>query len=244
MKKITILFLVVCMTTFTSCLNLIEELTLNKNGSGKYTITFDMGSMFTDPMMKGMIQEAIKQQSGSVDNLFSEMDTVIYFKDAPQIKNGKIERPEFWNKVKMNMKISEATREMISTLQIDFESVEDIDYFYKNLDKLESDDSMGPSLMGSTGSFLPKGALFVLKNKQFSRLPTDRKEDLVNSEEMQFAKMLFANAKYTTIYNLPGKIKKTSIPGGKVDGKTIKAEYSFLDILEGKAKMEGDIKFK
>ena len=244
MKRVSILFLFFALTSLSSCLNLIEELTLEKDGSGKYAITFDMSTMFSDPMMKGLIEEAVRQQSGTTQNLFAEMDTVVYFNDSPEVQKLKDKRPGFWEKVQMKMKVSEARKEMIATLKIEFQELADIDYFYENINKLGNSSQMGAGLMGNPGSFLPRGALFALKNKQFSRLPSEKKNEMFDSEEMQLAKMLFTDAKYSTIYHLPGKVKKSSVPQSSVKGQTVRAEYPFLDILEGKASIEGDIKFK
>ena len=55
--------------------------------------------------------------------------------------------------------------------------------------------------------------------------------------------MFLGTAKYKTIYNLPNRIKKTKIPNGKIDGNTLTVENSMLDILEGKAKLDGEISF-
>ena len=129
MKRVSILFLFSALLTLSSCLNLIEELALEKDGSGKYAITFDMSSMFSDPMMKGLIEETIRQQSGTMPNLFAEMDTVVYFKDAPEVQKLLKERPGFWENVRMKMKVSEARKEMVATLQMDFKELSDIDYF-------------------------------------------------------------------------------------------------------------------
>lgn len=243
-KQFKFFFLAFCLLSMTSCINLIEELTLNKDGSGKYAITFDMSGMFSDPMMKGMIEEMVKQEGGIQQNPFSDMDTIIYFKDAPAEKKAQLSNPEFWNKAWMKMHVSEADKKMVATINLDFDKIEDVDYFYKNLDKVGGDGNIGNGFMFGSGGFLPKGALFNLSGKQLSRLPIERPGGAMEGEEMQFAKMFFAAAKYTTIYNLPGKVKKSSIPNSKVSGNKVTAEYSFLDLMEGKAKAEGDIKFK
>ena len=62
-------------------------------------------------------------------------------------------------------------------------------------------------------------------------------------EGMEMMKMMMGGAKYTSIYHLPKKPKKIDFPGAKVDGKTVTLSHSYLDLIEGKVKMGGSIKY-
>ena len=55
--------------------------------------------------------------------------------------------------------------------------------------------------------------------------------------------MFLGTAKYTTIYNLPNRVKKVKMANAKIDGNTVTVENSMLDIMEGKAKLDGQISF-
>ncbi len=68
--------------------------------------------------------------------------------------------------------------------------------------------------------------------------------DEMDEESMQYLKMFLSNAKIKTTYHLPGKVKKSTIPNAVIDGKIVKVENSFLDILEQKVKVDGYIKYK
>ena len=48
--------LFVSITLFTSCIDIIENFVLNKNGSGKYELTMDKSEMISNPMMKGLME--------------------------------------------------------------------------------------------------------------------------------------------------------------------------------------------
>jgi len=245
MRHITFLLIFASCLCFSSCLNLIEEITLKKDGSGLYAITFDMSSMFSDPMMKTMIEEMIKQESGVGMGTFGEMDTSIYFSHAPGEVQRKMENPDFWKKVNMKINVSEADQKMVARINLEFDDVEDIDYFYKNLNQLEDSNNELGEIITGTGNLLTQGALFKMEKRNIlTRLPLKQQTDQIKEDELQMAKMFFSNATYTTIYNLPSKIKKSSIPKGNVTENRIVAKYSFLDIIEGKAKMEGEIRFK
>lgn len=246
MNRIIFLFLFVCTLCFTSCLNLIEELSLQEDGSGHYAITFDMSAMFRNPEMKGMIESMIQQESGIGAATFNEMDTTFYFTHAPKNVQDKMDDPEFWKKVSMDIKVSELEKKMVAKLNLEFDDIEEIDYLYKNLNKLEEENGngIGGMMIGSSG-LLTQGALFTnAKKKTLERLPTQQPSGEMKSEDLEMVKMFFGTAKYTTIYKLPGKVKKSTIPNGKVNGSTIIAEYPFLDIINGDTQLNGSIKYK
>ena len=76
------LFLVTASLLFlTSCLEVLEDVYLNADGAGKYLITMDMSELFSDPMMKGLFDEAAKEETGKTDDEPLEMDSVMYFRD-------------------------------------------------------------------------------------------------------------------------------------------------------------------
>lgn len=143
------------------------------------------------------------------------------------------------------MKASESKGEMIIQLDFPFNSLEDFKKMNEVMAKIKSDDSPGAGGMMGNGMFGTQGAQFELNKRVLSRLPTTPVDELLgDDDQMAMAKMFLEGASYTTIYHLPGKVKKTDIPNAEVDGKTVRVENSFLDILEGKAELAGDIKFK
>jgi hypothetical protein len=78
-QKFYLIALLAGATSLTGCLNILEEVTFNKNGSGKYSLMMDMGEMKSMmEMFKGMSdqqQEAAPdagQEQGQEQNLNSE----------------------------------------------------------------------------------------------------------------------------------------------------------------------------
>ena len=242
-RSIYLLLFFICLS-FTSCLNLIEELNLKNDGSGHYAITFDMSAIFRNPEMKNMIESMIQQEAGVGVATFNDMDTTFYFTHAPQDVQQKMKDPEFWKKVSMDIKISESSQKMVARLNLEFDEIDEIDYLYKNLNQLEDDNSGIGNMMVGTGNLFTQGALFNSGKNSLERLPTEQQSEKIKDEEMEMVKMLFANAKYTTIYKLPGKIKKSTIPNGKVNGSTIIAEYPFVEVIDGSTHLDGAIKYK
>ena len=79
MRKLTMLLLGLSLMSLTSCIDMLEELYLNKDGSGTYNITFDMSGLFSDPMMKGMLEEMIPSDAKTGILIFPNLDVEINF---------------------------------------------------------------------------------------------------------------------------------------------------------------------
>jgi len=252
MKKLLYLLVGFCLITMTSCIDIVEEMFLKKNGSGKYVITMDMSALMeagTKEMLEGMMKE--NQEEGAEDlSIPTEMDSIMYFSDAPDSIRRKFTHPEILEKIYVHTIMSEKKEEMIIKFAIDFDKVKEIDYFLEDLDKLQGDNQLtgGLGAAGGGGGFFPSASsaknLFKLAKRKFTRLPAEQPEETMNEEDMQMAKMFFADAKYKAIYHFPGKIKKTTMKNAMIDGKTLTMESPLIDIMEGKAALEGDICFK
>jgi hypothetical protein len=103
----------------------------------------------------------------------------------------------------------------------------------------------GAGSMGGlpTDGLAPTSVAFKLAKKSLTRLPTVKAENAPGAEDLEMMKMFLGTAKYKTIYNLPSRVKKTKIANAKIDGNTVTVENSMLEILEGKAKLDGEISF-
>ncbi len=242
MNKITI-FLLFAMSLFlTSCLDVVEEMYLNRDGSGKYTVTIDMSQLFADEFMKSMIQSSLEQDTtlklgaGGIP----EMDTTIYFKDLPAGQKGS--KPEFWNKVTSNIVMSDKQGKFLTSIHLNFDKIEDIAYLYENMGALGEGNAQLGGLAGE-GGVLPTGVAYAVAKNMLSR-KSAKPEAADEGEEMAMMKMILGSATHKTIYHLPGAVKKVTIPGAKVNGKTVTVEASLVDVMEGKANLDGGIKFK
>ena len=99
-------------------------------------------------------------------------------------------------------------------------------------------------MLGATGLLPSGGKLFELSKKKLTRLPLPKAEGMLKGEEMDMAKMFFSSGSYSMIYHLPGKVKKSTIPGAEIDGKTVTVEVPMSELIDGKAVMDGMIKYK
>lgn len=231
----------------TSCLEMVEDVFLNADGSGKYQVTMDMSALFSDPMLKGMIEEQAKKEAGQDADAPLEKDSTMFFRDAPGFEKLNAAEQALVKDVAIMMKASESKGEMVIKLDLPFKQLDDLQKMGEALKKMEDGATGGPAgILGGGGMFGSQGAQFALKKGILTRLPMpDTKEMLGDdADQMAMMKMFMSGASYKTVYHLPGKVKKTDIANASVEGNTVTVENSFLDILEGKANIAGDIKFK
>lgn len=253
MKQPLILLLIVFSSfTFTGCFEFIETVSLNKDGSGDFSLKVDMSGLMQDEFMKSMILQGIAEADVDLDNaeaLF-ETDSTIYFSDLPaEARKAFSEYPDLPDRMKMVIKISESEELMFFDFQLAFKSVEEIDFMLSNLDKLG--DATGDNPASGLTELLPgmsEKGIFKWSKKQLTRMPSESDPSALGmeSDELEMAKMMMSSAKYTTIYHFPGKVKKVSNKNSVISGnsKTVTTEVSFLDMLEGDADIDNEIKFK
>ncbi len=244
MRKIVLSLLFVLPFLLTSCLEVVEELRLNRNGSGQYSITIDMSKLFADDFMKSMIKSSLEEQANSNlklgQNGLPEIDTIIYFKDLPAEQKG--DKPEFWNKVSSQVMMSEAKNQFLTTIRLNFDKLEDIAYLYENLNAIGQNNAQLGGLTDQ-GGVLPTGVIYTLAGGVLTR-KSPKTEAPASGEEAEMMKMFLEGATHRVVYNLPGKVKKVSVKGAKINGQTVVTEASLIDIMDGKGNLDGTIKFK
>jgi hypothetical protein len=243
MKSFRLLYipLFALITLFTSCIDIIENLLLNKDGSGKYELTMDMSDMISNPMMKGLME------AGEEKDKMKDMDSVIYFKDMPD--SIKKDNPDLWNRVRMQIYSNAEKEKLYTKVYLDFKSVDEIGYLAKNFEKVMSNAKAGPLAGdGASGSatpgFISEDLQYLFSGKELTRVSGDKKMPEDKKEDMEMMKTFLGDASYKLTYEIPGKVKKVTIPNAKTDGKKVTAEATFMDLLEGKVSLDGSIKFK
>ena len=249
MKKFIYFSLITCLLTLTSCINIIEELFINKDGSGKYQITIDMSEVMAGGGLRDMMKQFGGEDAENPDNPFSgdgpvEVDTVMYMKDAPDSIRTAFGNDALLEKITIHQLISESKEQMKTEFLINFEQISEVQEFLNKLETLQGNDSPMPG----GGGLLPSGngklKLFDLAKKRLTRFPSPKPEQEMGDEEMGMMKMMLADATYKTIYYLPGKVKSTTMENAVIEGNKVTLEVPAIQAIEGKAKLEGQIKFK
>jgi len=279
MKNILIIALaIVSMTTFTGCIDIIEEVFFNKDGSGKYTMRMDMSGMVGMIKMMSQMGDIMPEEEGEGDteseqgddmaSLMEEVvDSVMYLKDASaDIRQQFDDNPGFVDKVNMRMNINADENIFQIDFNLDFDDMDDIDYFFNNFDEItsmmsndeESSELDMLGMGGGMGAGNPLGGIMggdgftryfdmtkrTLIRRDASKGETTMTEDM-SAEEKQMMEMMFGDAKYKMIYHMPGKVKKMTNGEATLsaDKKTVILEGDLMDYINGDFKVANIIKF-
>ena len=243
MKYVPAFLLVFFSVIFTGCFDILEEISFNNDGSGNYSLTFDMNDMINDPFMKEMMLESIKNDANLSpdEDGHLELDSMVYLKDDPQFAKFKNKRT-MWESAKMHTLISEEKGKMFINFTFDFSEVGDIETFYKSLNENQESQNTFAGFDQVVGA-----STFAFKKKSLTRKAVAQSKQTtadMNSDDMAMLKMFMTDAHLKTTYRLPGKVKNSSIPNSQVDNNQVTVTTPLVDIMEGKANMEGEIKFK
>jgi hypothetical protein len=240
MNKFSAALLLVASFFLTGCLDVVEEIKLNRDGSGTYTVTIDMSQLFSDDFMKSMIMSSLAENGfeGAEEGI-PEMDTVIYFGDMPE--NYSRKNPSFWKKVSSRIVMRENDAEYYTAIKLNFSNSDEIAYLLDNMSEL---DNTGDPLGGITGQggLLPTGVSYAFANNTLTR--TSKKIEREADEESEMMKMFLTDATHKIVYYLPGSIRKTTIPNAQTNDNSVEVESSLLDMMDGKAQLDGYIKIK
>lgn len=242
MRKFVLLLLSGSMLFLTSCFDIIEEVYLNKDGSGKYVTTIDASGLFSNPFMKSALEEAAKEEGG--EDMELERDSMVYYKDMAGFADLTTAEQAKVKDLNMRITMSESKGEFIITNKIPFKSLAELEEISSIIAKIQSEDEGGGLFSGSNpfGSSAPQ---FKQAKRELIRLPdASSDEEEMDDETMDMARMFLSEAKMTTVYHLPGKVKKCDIPNAMVEGKMVTVENALLDMLDEKVTQAGSIKYK
>ena len=204
----------------TSCLEVIEEITIKKDGSGTYSSTVDASQMAEQMAMLGSMDttgEMMPKMKFSMDSTF--LSSFAQVSKVEGIKNFKVD----------------TSKAYVYTYTVDFKDV-------ATLNKIVA--------VGKSNSKVDASNLY-----SFSKGKISRRNEMANNsnsmmgdmgEQEEMAKTMLKDMKYTVIYHVPNKIKgnKNKMSVLSDDKKTLTLQCSMLDIVEGKAKLEDEVKFK
>ncbi|MEL7221318.1 MAG: hypothetical protein AAGJ93_08370 [Bacteroidota bacterium] len=251
MKYLSYLVCLALAITTSGCFEMLEDIYLNNDGTGKYQITVDMSGMFDDPFMGEMMKKSIAEQTGGEE---LEIDSLINFSEIspgglpPTLTDND---RELIGCTEIRMRMSEKEKIGNIIFSFPFESMDDLNDFQETFARLQEESEPGSGAMSgllSGGISNGNKTKWSLSGRTLNRdvntaAVAEEMEDM-DDETMEMMKMFLADATFTTTYHLPGKVKKCSIPGASVDGKMVSLTYSILDAMEEQPDTGGTIKFK
>lgn len=218
MKKLfNFLLLLTTVLTISSCFEITEEVTVNKNGSGNYISTIDASKLSEQMQMLAAFDttgEMVPKLKYSLDSTFAET-----FKKYAKIKGIS------------NVHV-DTSKPYIYKVSMDFQDMDVLNEAV-NLDK-----------KGADRQNLYAWKKGHLSRKDFALNLDDMKMEDDSQKEM--AKSMLDGMKYTIIFNLPGKVKKMTNKEAKIgdDKKTVTLECSLLDVMDKKVSLGNEVNYK
>ncbi len=218
MKKLfNFLLLVATVLTVSSCFEITEEVTVNKNGSGNYISTIDASKLSEQMQMLAAFDttgEMVPKLKYSLDSTFAE--TFKKYAKIKGISNVHVDTSKpYIYKVSMDFKDMDVLNEAV------------------NLDK-----------KGADRQNLYAWKKGQISRKDFALNLDDMKMEDDSQKEM--AKSMLDGMNYTIIFNLPGKVKKMTNKEAKIgdDKKTVTLECSLLDVMDKKVSLGNEVSYK
>lgn len=209
----------------------------------------DLSEMMGMLMMFSGMGES--EESETEDLATMQMDTLVRFADMPDSISQSWKHPDITSRAIVSMRMSGPDQEMWFNISMPFKKITEVDLFSEDMASglgalggpMEADRSDAAMFFPTAGK-----KQFEFKPGSFSRLkvPFDMGSEMVDSEELEMMKMMLGSSSYTVEYVFPGQVKKVSNSDYETDedGKTVRATYNFLDLLDGKDDLGVDITYK
>ena len=235
------------MLLMSSCFDVTEEFTINKNGSGSYSMKMDMFKMVE--MLAGMGGK----ESLENDKSFKEKkDTTVYFKDnITRAEDLTKEEKDLLVNSSARMKMSLSEKEFFMKFDFPVKAIKSFDQVYKltpealKYMKVDNNSESGDGMKMQT-----EGGDAAKTNQFFDIIAGDNYfEKRVKVEELkaysakdsslQQMKAFMKDAKMISVVHAPQPIKKCGHPDAlfSEDRKTVTLNFSYLDYLENPEKL-------
>ena len=217
MKKLFFtIFSALSLFGFVGCLDIVEELTVNKDGSGHYVSTLDAVKMSEQMALFASMDstgEMIPKMKNTMDSSF--LVTSLAIKEIKGISN-------------FNLDTSKAYVYIIS-------------YDFKDIETLNKALGAGKGAEQQKIYAWEKGKI-TRKDVPLSVGDLNLQDD----SQKEMMKGFMADMKYKVIYNLPGKVKNATNKSFVLseDKKILKLDTNFSDIMDGKIKLGGEVSYK
>jgi hypothetical protein len=257
MKTFLNTLFLLCTLSLTGCFDILEELWLNKDQSGRYELTVTMGS----GPMANMIQYAQQKTNDSLVALGQPprpMDTLIYLTDLPDSIKQMLPYPEVLKNLEIQLKMEKGVK---FRFLYAFSHLDSLYQFFETLaaiEEIQQDSAIKKSKVldfpevANMQKMLGGTPVMHWTGKAFDRTITREAGDdsaefmgeMFSNSEEPMMRMMMRNRTYEMKFHLPRKVKKVSTGGFTVDGKDVRAKFPLLDVMKDRSKLECRIKVK
>lgn len=262
-KRVYSILLVTCITIFYSCLDTEEKITINKDNSGSYTLTLDMGKMFQ--LMDQMGGE--KKDSSKIPE---KKDSTIYFKAFTDTSSTlTVKEKEMFRDGNMRVQVDEAAKEMKVTLHFPFKNISQLPALKSSylavIDKLgiskklnkpsdsDSPEEMPEQVSGNKNILSPVQDAYTFTaapNKIYNTLTNKElfNNKVINDSSMQMMQqmsLMMGDMNYKTVFVLPAAAKKYkgNNPELSADKKRITFSTTLTDLLNRPEAAEYNVEY-
>lgn len=185
--------------------------------------------------------EAIKTDSfNATSKKTQNADSVIYLSSLPDCIKRTFNHPELIDRVVVRFIENTDSSKLQVGLEFKFNNVVEINHLLEDLNQRNGH----PSNRFDLG-FLGFYPTYTLDGKTIERRTVKTvfiKNDTLNDESYRWA--VFGTARIKTIYHLPGKVKKVTIPRAIYTGNICDVDIGYADFFSGKSTADGIIRYK
>jgi hypothetical protein len=250
-----LLFFLFLLTSFglTSCLDTVEELTINKDGTGTYKTTMDMSGAFD------MLDMVAAMDTSNKMKKFAERDidsTLAFSSLIDSAKDVTAEQKALLKNATLGLTLKKKERILRMNMNFPFNHVEDVQ-------KIQGFSNMGTGLNKLAGAGDNKSQVNMedeavpsttsVYNTQFKAGLLERTVDQARFEALKNGKMkdlqnagdMLETMKFSTVINLPSIAKK--VTGQRAilskDQKTVTINYTMAEFMSNPKALEFHIEY-
>jgi hypothetical protein len=249
MKLIKLFSAFFIVTTLVSC-TLTENVYINNDGSGKFSVDMDASSL-----MAMMPNDSLKSEK-NVDSTFSFKQLFIENKDSiaklPKEEQEQLKKLENFN---MRMKMDSDTKQFLFSMNTDFKSVVELQDVLATMNIINAIKNTNKNKTG-TNQFVPSSGFgtnnsvlnYSYNGKKFIRKATIKANQIKKTvaDSLQAYETIFASSNYILKYHFPKPVRKISNNTAlfSEDRKTITIQYPFKEYMENPDKLNIEVEFE
>jgi hypothetical protein len=256
MKNLLKFLFLLAPLVLSGCFDILEELWLNKDQSGRYELTITMGA----GPMANMIQMAQKKSNDSLLALGQSPrpnDTTIFLTNLPDSIQQRMPYPEVLKNLQIQLKMEKGVK---FRFQYTFNHLDSLYQFWetmKAIEEIQQDSNIKKAKildfpeMGNMQEMLGGTPVMHWAGKTFERSTLQQEDggakmmgEMMEDSDNPMVKMMMRNRSYQLKFHLPRKVKTVSTDGYEVDGKDVFAKFPLTEVMKDRSKLECRIRMK
>lgn len=249
MKSIKLFLAFSILTTLVSC-TLTENVYINTDGSGKFSVDMDASALMV------MMPNDSSKTEKSIDSTFSFKQVFIERKDSiaklPKADQEQLKKLENFN---LRMKMNADSKQFLFSMNTDFKNVAELQDVMATMNTINAIQNSNKNKT-ETKTFIPSSGFgtnnsvlsYSYNGKKFIRKATinPNQNKKTAADSLQAYEAVFASSNYILKYHFPKPVKKISNATAlySEDRKTITIQYPFKEYMENPDKLNIEVEFE